>query len=70
MIFDENDLEIFSTDSLRRSRGGQHVARMEPGVIVIHKPTGIAMLVDDQRSQHGCKTVAITRLRALLEAQP
>lgn len=67
-VIPDSDLEIYSLDSLRRSRGGQHVAKGEPGVIVIHKPTGVAVVVDDQRSQMGCKTEALIRLGRMLDA--
>ncbi len=49
-------------------RGGQHVSRPCTGVRVTHRPTGIGVLCDGERSQHGNRTKAIEELRAILIA--
>lgn len=47
--------------------GGQHVTRTETGVLAIHKPTGIAIACDSERSQLGNKLKATMRLEQMLE---
>lgn len=49
-------------------RGGQHVAKQCTAVLVIHRPTGIAVRVMSERSQHANKQKAVARLRELLDA--
>lgn len=49
-------------------RGGQHVARSCVDVMVIHKPTGIGVRVNDQRSQMANHTWAKAKLISLLQA--
>lgn len=46
--------------------GGQQVGTPRPHVICIHKKTGLAYLVDDQRSMYQAKEVALETLRGLL----
>ncbi len=66
----EEDLQIVAgCDAAHpERRGGQHVAKPCGGVMVIHKPTGIAVRVDDARSQLQCKNAAVARLREVLAA--
>lgn len=47
-------------------RGGQHVAMQCSGVLVVHKPTGIAVRVLDERSQIKNKSRAVSLLRQLV----
>jgi hypothetical protein len=47
-------------------RGGQHVAKQCTAVRILHRPTGIAVLSRDERSQHANRVVAYERLQALL----
>jgi protein subunit release factor A len=49
------------------NRGGQHVALACGSVLVIHKPTGIGVRVDGERSQLKCRQVALARLELVLE---
>lgn len=59
----EDDIEVHVAN-FRRSPGGQQVTQ-KPGVLVVHKPTGIAIVVEDEPSQLKCKTEAIRRLRIM-----
>lgn len=63
----ERDLE-FST--LRASGpGGQHVNKTESAVRLVHRPTGLAVVAREERSQQQNKRLALARLAALFEQQ-
>lgn len=47
--------------------GGQHQNKTASAVRAVHKPTGLAVLARDGRSQHRNKAIALKRLGALLE---
>ena len=64
---DEGELRI---DVYRASgAGGQHVNRTESAVRVTHLPTGIAVAIQDAKSQHKNKAKALEILRARLYDQ-
>ncbi|MGD8859188.1 MAG: peptide chain release factor 1 [Myxococcales bacterium] len=62
----ENDLEIQATGA--GGPGGQHVNTTNSAVQVFHKPSGIMVRCQDERSQHKNKARALQILRAKLLA--
>lgn len=64
VALDERDLRI---DTMRAGgAGGQHVNKTESAVRLTHIPTGIVVLVQDERSQHKNKARAFELMRAKL----
>ena len=65
--FDMSDCEI--TTMHCGGKGGQHVNKVETGVRIVHKPTGIVVTCTEERSQVQNKQKAMKRLTSILAAK-
>ena len=61
---DPNDLKIDTIKST--GAGGQHINKTESAIRILHKPTGIIVECQDERSQHKNKDKALKILRSKL----
>lgn len=62
----DSDLEFHAWPY--RKQGGQQFTKQYAGVLVVHKETGIAVVVESERSQMGNKALAVARVRELVAA--
>ena len=56
----DSDLEFIKASG----PGGQHRNKVETGVRLVHRPTGITVTATERRSQHANREAAFERLQA------
>lgn len=62
-LMEECDFEAFRSSG----PGGQNVNRRETAVRLRHRPTGVVVTCQEERSQHRNRELALDKLRRLLE---
>ena len=62
-LLEECDVETFRSSG----KGGQHVNKTETAVRLRHRPTGITVTSQQERSQHFNKQICIKKLRDKVE---
>jgi peptide chain release factor 2/peptide chain release factor len=67
IVVDPADVEVTATRS--GGPGGQHVNTSSSAIRAVHRPTGIAVRVDAERSQHANRRRALDRLGEALAAR-
>jgi protein subunit release factor A len=60
----DSDMEFF----IATGPGGQNRNKVETGVRLVHRPTGITVTATERRSQHANREAAFERMAARLEA--
>jgi protein subunit release factor B len=60
----DSDLEFF----IAGGPGGQHRNKVESGVRLVHRPTGVIVTATERRSQHANREVAFERMAERLQA--
>lgn len=58
--------QVYKTCTRGSGPGGQHRNKVESVVVLVHKPTGITVSVDEERSQHKNAEIAWKRLEEKL----
>jgi protein subunit release factor A len=64
MLITDDDIDVRAWSE--RYHGGQHTNGPDAGVVVLHKPSGVAIVVTQHRSQMKNKSEAFERLKRVL----
>lgn len=61
----DSDMEFF----IASGPGGQHRNKVETGVRLVHRPSGLTVTATERRSQHANREAAFERMALRLQAQ-